>query len=216
MKHIKLLGIITILIIITEFILSIPSGMESFQEGMESGLQEVASGKTSAEATPVHPIKVTAQVRPLNEPRQTLTLRYGQQQASEVAYETADITCNIHEPVSHVILTIISVITLIPVLYGLYSLIRLLISVSRKEVFTRRNCWWLRWFTYSTALFSLLISLSEWMLEKAAVQQIQLPGYEITGIDKTYVEWSSLFVMMLLTEIFAAGVKLQEEQDLTI
>lgn len=40
--------------------------------------------------------------------------------------------------------------------------------------------------------------------------------YEITGIDKTYVEWSSLFVMMLLTEIFAAGVKLQEEQDLTI
>ena len=77
-------------------------------------------------------------------------------------------------------------------------------------------CWWLRWFTYSTALFSLLITLSEWILERAALQQIQLPGYEITGIDKTYVEWSSLFVMMLLTEIFAAGVKLQEEQDLTI
>lgn len=34
MKHIKLLGILTILIIITEFVLSIPSGMESFQEGM--------------------------------------------------------------------------------------------------------------------------------------------------------------------------------------
>lgn len=51
---------------------------------------------------------------------------------------------------------------------------------------------------------------------KSSPPKIQLPGYEITGIDKTYVEWSSLFVMMLLTEIFAAGVKLQEEQDLTI
>ena len=40
MKHIKLLGILTILIIITEFVLSIPSGMESFQEGMEAGMQE--------------------------------------------------------------------------------------------------------------------------------------------------------------------------------
>lgn len=43
MKHIKLLGILTILIIITEFVLSIPSGMESFQEGMEAGMQEAHS-----------------------------------------------------------------------------------------------------------------------------------------------------------------------------
>ena len=216
MKHIKLLGILTILIIITEFVLSIPSGMESFQEGMEAGMQEATTCKNNAQTPLPHPIKVTVQVSPVNAPLQTVTLNCGQNRTTQAVYATDSITCNISEPASHAILTIISIITLFPVLYGVYSLIRLLICVSRKEVFSRRNCWWLRWFTYSTALFSLLITLSEWILERAALQQIQLPGYEITGIDKTYVEWSSLFVMMLLTEIFAAGVKLQEEQDLTI
>ena len=217
MKHIKLLGILTILIIITEFVLSIPSGMESFQEGMEAGMQEATACKNNVQTPLPHPIKVTVQVSPVNAPLQTVTLNCGQNRTTQAVYATDSITCNISEPASHAILTIISIITLFPVLYGVYSLIRLLICVSRKaSILPNETAGGFVGFTYSTALFSLLITLSEWILERAALQQIQLPGYEITGIDKTYVEWSSLFVMMLLTEIFAAGVKLQEEQDLTI
>lgn len=63
MKHIKLLGILTILIIITEFVLSIPSGMESFQEGMEAGMQEATACKNNAQTPLPHPIKVTGQSR---------------------------------------------------------------------------------------------------------------------------------------------------------
>lgn len=78
MKHIKLLGILTILIIITEFVLSIPSGMESFQEGMEAGMQEATACKNNAQTPLPHPIKVTVQVSPVNAPLQTVTLNCGQ------------------------------------------------------------------------------------------------------------------------------------------
>lgn len=133
MKHIKLLGILTILIIITEFVLSIPSGMESFQEGMEAGMQEATACKNNAQTPLPHPIKVTVQVSPVNAPLQTVTLNCGQNRTTQAVYATDSITCNISEPASHAILTIISIITLFPVLYGVYSLIRLLICVSQKR-----------------------------------------------------------------------------------
>ena len=40
MKHIKLLGILTILIIITEFVLSIPSGRHGSRNARSHSLQE--------------------------------------------------------------------------------------------------------------------------------------------------------------------------------
>lgn len=184
MKHIKLLGILTILIIITEFVLSIPSGMESFQEGMEAGMQEATACKNNAQTPLPHPIKVTVQVSPVNAPLQTVTLNCGQNRTTQAVYATDSITCNISEPASHAILTIISIITLFPVLYGVYSLIRLLICVSRKEVFSRRNCWWLRWFTYSTALFSLLITLSEWILKEQPSNKYSCPGMKLPESTK--------------------------------
>ena len=125
MKHIKLLGILTILIIITEFVLSIPSGMESFQEGMEAGMQEATACKNNAQTPLPHPIKVTVQVSPINAPLQTVTLNCGQNRTTQAVYATDSITCNISEPTSHAILTIISIITLFPVLYGIYSLVHL-------------------------------------------------------------------------------------------
>ena len=107
MKHIKLLGILTILIIITEFVLSIPSGMESFQEGMEAGMQEATACKNNAQTPLPHPIKVTVQVSPINAPLQTVTLNCGQNRTTQAVYATDSITCNISEPTSHAILTII-------------------------------------------------------------------------------------------------------------
>lgn len=54
------------------------------------------------------------------------------------------------------------------------------------------------------------------MLEQSALQQINIPGYTVDGITSLGIDWGTLAVMILLTEIFAVGVKLKEEQDLTI
>jgi len=57
--------------------------------------------------------------------------------------------------------------------------------------------------------------LIEWLNNMEIVKQIELVGYEVSGV-KTAVSWTLLVIIILFTEIFAVGVKIKEEQDLTI
>ena len=98
--------------------------------------------------------------------------------------------------------------------YGVYSLIRVLICITRQDIFSRRNIRWLRWIAYGQLAVTSLSFLLNWSIEQAVLAQVSLPGYQVTGVTPIPLQWDS--VILLLTEIFATAVKIKEENDLTI
>ena len=95
------------------------------------------------------------------------------------------------------------------VFYGIYCLIRLVIAVLRGSVFTRKNVRRMRIFVYSTLLFAVLFELMRY------ASYLNVAGYEVVYSGLKYA-WLPYLLLALFTEIFAIGVKLKEEQDLTI
>ena len=55
----------------------------------------------------------------------------------------------------------------------------------------------------------------EWLQYQIVSKQVVFEDWGISSFDWV-VSWSDLFVMALIAEIFALGVKLQEEQEFTI
>lgn len=101
------------------------------------------------------------------------------------------------------------------VLYGIYCLIRLVIAVLRGSVFTRKNVRRMRIFVYSTLLFAVLFEVMSYVSYLNVTTHVYIPGYEVVYGGLKY-PWLPYLLLALFTEIFAIGVKLKEEQDLTI
>ncbi len=112
------------------------------------------------------------------------------------------------------IVNFFAMFAIIPFFVGIYCLIRLLVSISKREVFTSDNVARLRFFTYSFAVLYGLMTLHDWLNHLEAVKQVALLGYEVVASHDT--DFTSLVIIILFTEIFVAGVKIKEEQDLTI
>ena len=100
-------------------------------------------------------------------------------------------------------------------LYGFYCMMRVVISVSRGKVFTRENANRMRIFVYALILVGLCMEVEHYIQYRDAVSQIQLSGY-VTAPYTLHFSWFSYMILALFTEIFAVGVKMKEEQDLTI
>ena len=121
----------------------------------------------------------------------------------------------IQNSVPQVVLNIVAFPLALFVLYGIYCLIRLVIAVLRGSVFTRQNVRRMRTFVYSTLLLGVLFELMSYASYLNVTAHVAIPGYEVAygGLEYT---WLPYLLLALFTEIFAIGVKLKEEQDLTI
>ena len=214
MKYISLLGIITIIALCAEFALQVYGGdvVESFSVGMETGHQQAESG-----ANYVHSflIPVKAKVIPESEAGEaTLQLADG---TKTVPYSIAEMKCEVRPNWFIVIfLTFGSFFVALLGIYSIYCLIRLLVRVAKRDIFSRRNVYWIRWFAYVNAGTYLGLMLFERLLERDAMSQLSIPGYQVIGIEHTVYDFSSFFVIVLLAEVYAVAVKIKEEQDLTI
>lgn len=136
---------------------------------------------------------------------------------SRVPYHISslDASADIHPSTGYEVVTVLSGLCALLGLYGIYCFVRLLISVMRGQVFTRKNIRRMRFFTYSLMLFALCIELQQWFMHHDMTSQFALDGY--TAVDyELKGAWVSYFLLALFTEIFAVGVKLKEEQELTI
>ena len=100
-------------------------------------------------------------------------------------------------------------------LYGVYCMIRVILSVTRGDVFSRKNVRRMRFFIYSFLLAMACMEVYCYLNYQEAVSQIRLSGYEIVSYTIKY-SWLPYVILALFTEIFAVGVKIKEEQDLTI
>lgn len=99
--------------------------------------------------------------------------------------------------------------------YGFYCVLRLIYSVLRGEVFTKLNVHRMRFFVYSLLAAGVVMELQQWAIYEYMASQVVLEGYKVVGYTLEY-PWFSYLLLALFTEIFAVGVKLKEEQDLTI
>lgn len=100
-------------------------------------------------------------------------------------------------------------------LYGFYCVARLVLSVTKGEVFVRKNVRRMRFFVYSLIAVGLVFELQGWGIYRDLASQIQLEGYEVLPYSFKY-SWFNYMLLALFTEIFAVGVKIKQEQDLTI
>lgn len=201
MKKIKIIGVITILVIVCETIFSFSDGARGFKKGAESARR--------GEMTTFH----TVDVQPIAELRDSL---FNTKMGCNVPYTITQVETYADVPGWVMLIMPFAFIACLCYLFGFYCLIRLLISVSRRDVFTGENVFRLRVFAYSQAAAMGLIWLYEWVHNYFAVQQLQLLGYEVMSGTTFYVEWMLLMLFVLFAEIFAVGVKIKEEQDLTI
>lgn len=123
-------------------------------------------------------------------------------------------------PVEHVSGKAFFAWVLLPVacfaLYGVYCMVRVVLTVSSGKVFTRRNAKRMRLFVYGWILLGLWMEIEHYAEYQHVVSQLQLgDGYAVAPYVFIF-PWFSNLLLALFTEIFAAGVKMKEEQDLTI
>lgn len=95
--------------------------------------------------------------------------------------------------------------------YGVYCLIRVLICITRQDIFSRRNIRWLRWIAYGQLAVTSLSFLLDWSIEQAVLAQVSLPGYQVTGVTPIPLQWDSVILIVLLTEILPQPSRLKKK-----
>lgn len=100
-------------------------------------------------------------------------------------------------------------------IYALFCMVNLIMRVLRGKVFVSENVRAMRYFIYSMMVFGALKELQLYMYHVLAVSQIQPDGFVVQTYFLQY-SWGLMLLLALFTEIFAVGVKIKEEQDLTV
>lgn len=100
-------------------------------------------------------------------------------------------------------------------LWAVVLFIRLIISINKSDIFNWRNVRRMRIFVYALISVSLLFELQQWGIYHDLASQVRLEGYEVLPYSFKYA-WFNYMLLALFTEIFAIGVKIKEEQDLTV
>ena len=109
-------------------------------------------------------------------------------------------------------------LVLIPAMLGVVILfLKLIASIKVAAIFTRNNVRRLRWIGICLITISALYSVGNYVELEQTRSVVAIDGYEITG--ENIIEFSSFInalIAFLAAEVFALGLKLREEQELTI
>lgn len=212
MKHLSILGILAIFALALNLYFAIGSNFNDFKQGFEDG-QKSSAYDTQADS---HGFRAEIRVTPISTSSDSLNLQLPGKTV-KAPYQVSEITCLIKETPTMLITIIFSALGVIVLsVYGVYSLIRVLICITRQDIFSRRNIRWLRWIAYGQLAVTSLSFLLDWSIEQAVLAQVSLPGYQVTSVTPIPLQWESVILIVLLTEIFATAVKIKEENDLTI
>ena len=201
MKKFRILGILAILVIVGDFAISFTAGWQEERDSFLAGSKS-ARAETPALYTPEG---IPVEVRPLE--TTILDSLRNSKMNENLPYKIDKVSVAIVPSTWSSIVFCFGAFAVLAILAGIYCLIRVLISISKRNVFTHDNVVRMRVFTYSLLAFSILNALMEWLNYIEVVKQVSLPGYEIKGFSMSE-DWVSLVVIVLFTEIFAVGVKM--------
>lgn len=212
MKKFKILGIISITIIIVYTVGSFTDFCKGVSDGWNHA-EQVTSDSISNKSNEVAFQRITVRtLTPSSEWEKVPNSAFGK----EVPYQTRSIITYVKPSHWYNVISFLVFPLAIGFFYGFYCLINFLISVARRKIFTGMNVHRMRWFSYSYIAIQLYQITLYWIGEQAALTQISLPGYELVGDTLIETDWISMIVIILFTEILAMGTKIKEEQDLTI
>ena len=212
MYKIKLLGILAILVLAVDVIYSFYAGSASFKRGFDHGM-EVSEDFIGDHEKSYMPILLTVMPNKDVTPA-TLQTTDGIQQPYYMGSIFTAVPLTGGYRAAFMGISIGVLLSALFCLAGLVMLILLLVSIVRDNVFTMKNVFRLRFFSYSLTAFMGFVGLTSWLGGTLAKQSLSLPGYDFAVSSE--INWSSLAMLILFTEIFAAGVRLKEDQDLTI
>ena len=207
MKKFRILGIIAIITMVANIVINFEDGWRDFKEGYEDGARKHSS-------MPANLYRVSLEVLQLEGTANDSI--FIQKAGQKIPYWTSEITTYTQPSKWITLVMICTSISALAFIYGFYCFIRLLIEVSKRKVFTDRNVWRIRFFVYSYTFVIICIELFGWVAGDAAVAQTQIPGYQIIHHAEQSPAWLPVIMMIILAECFAIGVKMKEEQDLTI
>lgn len=215
MNKFRILGVIAIIAIIANFFGGLDENWRDFKKGFEDGHNSAMEiYEPGRHIIPHHATSVKLNVEPL--PETTVDSLSNNRVDWTLPYTVTEIETYAKPSAWHILVMGLAIPGIFLFLIGFCSLIRLLISISRREVFTSANVRRLRWFAYTSASLEILIAVDEWIVGNAAVEQISLPGYKIISYAGYSPDWVAVIIPILFAEIFAIGAKMKEEQDLTI
>ncbi|MCC8187149.1 MAG: DUF2975 domain-containing protein [Bacteroides sp.] len=104
----------------------------------------------------------------------------------------------------------------IAILCSMVCFVRILWSVRKKKIFIRQNVYRMRIISYTLIIYILFLGVSDFFACQSTMQFFDMPGYRMS----TYkFPLGSLLIGLLIavvTEIYAQGVRMEEEQDLTV
>ena len=207
MKKFKILGIIAIIAMATNFIINFEDGWSSFLKGYHEGTR-------SHKTIPNNLYRVSLEVMPIEEASNDSI--FNQVAGRKVPYQVSEITTYTQPSVWITLVMIMSGLSMFAFIFGFYFFIYFLVEVSKRNVFCEANVWRIRFFVYSYTAIVVSMELFAWIAGGAAVAQTQIPGYQIIDHAEASPAWLPVIMMIILAECFAIGVKMKEEQDLTI
>jgi hypothetical protein len=134
----------------------------------------------------------------------------------KVPYQVSEITTYTQPSKWITLVMIISGFSCIAFIIAFILFIQFLFEVSKRNVFCEANVWRIRFLVYSYTAIVISMELFAWIAGGAAIAQTQIPGYQIIDHAEASPSWIPVIMMIILAECFAIGVKMKEEQDLTI
>ncbi len=204
MRKIKIVGVLTILVIVVDLAFSLGDFAQGFQEGARDSLR----GNKDKWGMPC-----LLEVEQVSTSADSL---FNTKLEKNVPYRSLKIQAFAEMPVWVYFISPLILIAGIAYLIGFVCLIRLLIAISRKNVFVQKNIHYLRFFAYSQAALYILYWVDTWAMGHYAAQQLKSPAFDVLGGIDPGIDWKLVMIVILFAEIFAVGVKIKEEQDLTV
>ena len=134
----------------------------------------------------------------------------------KLPYQVSEITTYTQPSKWITLVMIISGLSCIAFIIAFILFIQFLFEVSKRNVFCESNVWRIRFLVYSYTAIVISMELFAWIAGGAAIAQTQIPGYQIIDHAEASPSWIPVIMMIILAECFAIGVKMKEEQDLTI
>lgn len=141
----------------------------------------------------------------------------------KIPYQVGSITLGmktdkVYELFSVIIGLVFTPVFLLLIIWAGLSFFRFIRDVQRQQIFIRSNvkrlrviCWML---LLAGIMKNVFAGVDYFLLLKDG--DVSFPGYKIAGFEFEYSTFFLALLFGLFAEIFALGVKLKEEQDLTV
>ena len=207
MKKFKILGIISIIAMVVGIAINFEDGLRSFNEGRKEG-------ENSYKSIPDNLYRVSLEVVPIE--GTTNDSIFNEVAERKLPYQVSEITTYTQPSQWITLVMILTAFSMFAFIFGFCFFVRFLIEVSKRNVFCEANVWRIRFFVYSYTAIVVSMELFAWIAGSAALAQTHIPGYQIIDHAEASPAWLPVIMMIILAECFAIGVKMKEEQDLTI